>query len=155
MNVYIVRAMIFLLVMYRCESWTIKKAECQRIDAFELWCWRRPLNVPWTARLNQLILKEISPEYSLEGLMLKLKPQYFGHLMQRADSWKDSDVGKDWRQEEKGSTEDEMVGWHHRLNGHEFEEVPGVGDGQGGLACCSPWGLKVLDTTAWLNWTGV
>ena len=80
--------MVFPVVMYGCESWTVKKAECQRIDAFELWCWRRLLRVPWTARRsNQSILKEISPEYSLEGLMLKLKLQYFGHLMQRADSF--------------------------------------------------------------------
>ena len=86
-NVCIVKAMVFLVVMYGCESWTIKKAEPQRIDAFELWCWRRLLRVPWTARRsNQSILKEIRPEYSLEGLTLKLKLQYFGHLMQRADS---------------------------------------------------------------------
>ena len=79
--------MVFPVVMYGCESWTIKKAECRRIDAFELWCWRRPLRVPWTARRsNQFILKEISPEYSLEGLVLKLKLQYFGHLMQQTDS---------------------------------------------------------------------
>ena len=87
-KVHLVKAMVFPVVMYGCESWTIKKAECQRIDAFELWCWRRLLRVPWTARRsNQSILKEISPEYSLEGLMLKLKLQYFGHLMQRADSF--------------------------------------------------------------------
>ena len=86
-KVHLVKAMVFLVVMYGCESWTVKKAECQKIDAFELWCWRRPLRVPWTARRSHLsILKEISPEYSLEGLMLKLKLQYFGHLMQRADS---------------------------------------------------------------------
>ena len=86
-NVHLVKAMVFPVVMYGCESWTIKKAECQRIDAFELWCWRRLLRVPWTARKsNQSILKEISPEYSLEGLMLKLKLQYFGHLMRRTDS---------------------------------------------------------------------
>ena len=86
-KVRLVKAMVFPLVMYGCESWTIKKAECQRIDAFELWCWRRLLRVPWTARRsNQSILKEISPECSLEELMLKLKLQYFGHLMQRADS---------------------------------------------------------------------
>ena len=86
-NVHLVKAMVFPVAMYRCESWTIKKAECQRIDAFELWCWRRLLRVPWTARRsNQSILKKIIPEYSLEGLMLKLKLQYFGHLMQRADS---------------------------------------------------------------------
>ena len=109
--------------MYRCESWTIKKAEGQRIDAFELWCWRRLLRVPWTAsRSNQSILKEISPEYSLERLMLKLKLQYFGYLtMQRADSFeKDPDAGKDWRREEKETTEDGMVGWHHQLDGHGF-----------------------------------
>ena len=85
-NVCLVKAMIFPVVMFGCENWTIKKAECQRIDAFELWCWRRLLRVPWTTRSNQSILKEISPKYSLEGLMLKLKLQYFGHLMQRADS---------------------------------------------------------------------
>ena len=120
-KVHLVKAMVFPIVMYGCESWTIKKAESWRIDAFELWGWRRLLRVPWTARRsNQSILKEISPEYSLEGLMLKLKLQYFGHVK----NWligKDPDAGKDWRQEEKGTTEDEMVGWHHRLNGHEFE----------------------------------
>ena len=86
-KIRLVKAMVFPVVMYGCETWTIKKAECQRIDAFELWCWRRLLRVPWTARRsNQVILKEINPEYSLEGLMLKLKLQYFGHLMQRTDS---------------------------------------------------------------------
>ena len=121
-NVRLVKAMVFPVVMHGCESWTIKKAVHRRIDAFELWCWRRLLRVPWTARRsNQLILKEISPEYSLERLMLKLKLQFFGHLMRRADSLeKDPDVGKDWGQGQKGKTEDEMAGWHHRLNGHEF-----------------------------------
>ena len=85
-KVCLVKAMVYPVVMYRYESWTIKKAECQRINAFKLWCWRRLLRVPWTARSNQSILKEINPEYSLEGLMLKLKLQYFGHLMQTADS---------------------------------------------------------------------
>ena len=101
----------------------MKKAECQRIDAFELWCWRILFRVPWTARRsNQSILKEISPGYSLEGLMLKLKLQYFGHLIRGVDPLgKDSDPGRDWGQEEKGMTEDEMAGWHHQLNGHEFE----------------------------------
>ena len=102
--------------MYGCESWTVKKAEHQRIDAFELWCWRRLLRVPWIARTsNQSILKEISPGISLEGMMLKLKPQYFGHLMRRADSLEKSlmlGVIGGWR-EEKGMTEDEMAGWHH------------------------------------------
>ena len=108
----LVKAMVFPVVMYGCESWTIKKAKCQRTDAFELWCWRRLLRVPWTARRsNQSILKEISPEYSLEGLMLKLKLQYFGHKILDAKSWltgKDPDAGKDWGQE-KGVTEDETV----------------------------------------------
>ena len=86
-KVHLIKAMVFPVIMHKCESWTIKKAESQRIDAFELWCWRRLLRVPWTARRsNQSILKEVSPEYSLEGLMLKLKLQYFGHLMQRADA---------------------------------------------------------------------
>ena len=111
-KVRLVKAMVFPVVMYGCESWTRKKAECRRIDAFELWCWRRLLRVPWTARRsNQSILKEISPEISLEGMMLKLKLQYFGHLMQRVG--KDCDAGRDWGKEEKGTTEDEMAGWHH------------------------------------------
>ena len=109
------------MVMYGCENWTVKKAECRRIDAFELWCWRRLLRVPWSARRsNQSILKEISPGCSLEGLMLKLKLQYFGHLMRRVDSLEKTDSGRDWRQEEKGTTEDEMAGWHHQLDGPEF-----------------------------------
>ena len=121
------------------EKSPIKKAECQRIDAFELWSWRRLLRVHWTARRSyQSILKEISPEYSLAGLMLRLKLQYFGHLMQSTDSLE--------------KTEDGMVGWHHWLDGHGFEEAPGVGDGQGSLACCSPWGYKELDMTERLNW---
>ena len=100
----------------------MKKAEHRRIDAFELWYWRRRLKVPWTARRpKQSILKEISPGISLEGMMLMLKLQYFSHLMQRVDSLEDSDAGKEWGQEEKGTTEDEMAGWHHGLDGHEFE----------------------------------
>ena len=144
--------MVFPVVMYGCESWTVKKAERRGI---ELWCWRRLLTVAWTARRsNQSLLKEISPECSLEGLMLKLKLQYFGHLMQRADSFeKDPDAGRDSGQEEKGTTEDEMAGWHHRLRGHESEWTPGVGDGQGGLACSDSWVCKEPDTTKRLNWT--
>ena len=112
-KVQLVKAMIFPGVMYRCDSWTVKKAEHRRIDVFELWCWRRLLRVPWTARRsNQSILK-ISPGISLEGVMLKLKLQYFGHLMQRFDSLEKTDAGRDWGQEEKGTTEDEMAGWHH------------------------------------------
>ena len=120
-KVHLWRLFFFPVVMCGCESWTIKKAECRRIDAFELWCWRRLLRVPWTAkRSNQSILKEISPGCSLEGLMLKLKLQYFGHLMRNADSLEKTDAGRDWGQEEKGATEDEMAGWHHRHNGDAF-----------------------------------
>ena len=120
-KIRLVKAMVFPVVMYGCESWTVKKAEHGRIDAFELWCWRRLLRVPWTARRsNQSILK-ISPGISLEEMMLKLKLQYFGHLMRRVDSLEKTDAGRDWGQEKKGTTEDEMVGWHHRLDGHEFE----------------------------------
>ena len=127
--------------MYGYESWSIKKADRLRIDTFELWCWRRLSRVPWTARRsNQSVLKEINPEYSLKGLMLKLF--YSGHLMQSRFTGKDPDAGKNWGQE-KGATEDEMVGWHHWLNGREFEQAPEDGDGQGSLACCSPWGHRV------------
>ena len=154
-KVHLVEAMVFPLVIYGCESWTIKKAECQSIDAFELWCWRRLLRVSWTARRsNQSILKEISPWCSLEGLMLKLKLQYSGHLTKRADFFgKDPDAGKNWGQKETGTTEDEMVGWHHLHNGHGFGCTLGVGDGQGGLACCGSWGCKESHTAEWLNWT--
>ena len=134
-KIHIVKAMVFPVVMYGCGSWTIKKAEHWKIVAFALWCWRRLLRVSWTVRRsNQSIQIEINPEYSLKGLMLKLKLQSFGHLMWRADSF---DAGKDWRQEENGATEDEMVGWHHPLNGHEFEQTPGDDEEQGSLACWS------------------
>ena len=142
-EVHFVKAMVFPVIMYGCESWTVTKAECQRIDTFELWCWRRLLRVPCTARRsNQSILKEISPGCSLEGMMLKMKLHYFGHLMWRELIGKHSDAGRDWGQEEKGMTEDEMAGWHHWLDGRESEWTPGVGDGQGGLAWCDSWGHK-------------
>ena len=113
-NIHLVKAMVFPVVMYGCECWTIKKAEHQIIDAFELQCWRRLLRVPRTARrCNQSILKEISPEFSLEQLMLKLKLQYFGQLMQRTDSMEKTLMLGKTGQEEKGTTEDEMAGWHH------------------------------------------
>jgi len=144
-KVRLVKAMVFPVVMYGCESWTVKKAECQRIDAFELWCWRRLLRIPWTARRsNQSILKE-----SALGFLWKEWPPH-------VKSWligKDSDAGRDWGQEEKGTTEDEMAGWHHWLNGRESEWTPGVGDRQGGLACCDSWGRKESDTTERPNWT--
>ena len=153
-KVHLVKAMVLPVVMYGCESWTVKKAERRRIDALELWCWRRLLRVPWTARRsNQSILKEISPRCSLEGMMLKLKLQYFGHLMRRVDSleklwcWEGLGAGGE------GDTEDEMAGWHHWLDGYEFGWTQGVGDGQGSLACCNTWGHKELDMTVQLNWT--
>ena len=150
--------MVFLIVMYGYESWTKKKAECWTIDAFELWCWRSLLRVLWTARRStQSILKEINPEYSLGGLMLKLKLQYFGHLMQRANSLEKTDAEKDWGQEEKRVTEwGKMVGWHHWLNGHEFEQTQGNDEGQGSLACCSPWSHKESDRTSdWITTNGL
>ena len=125
-KVHLVKVMVFPWVIYGCESWTIKKAECWRINAFELWCWRRLFRVPWTAeRSNQSILKEISPEYSLEGLMLNLKLQYFGHLMRRTDSLeKTLMLGKiEGRRRRRETTEDEMFGWYHQLDGHEFEQL--------------------------------
>ena len=136
----LVKAMVFPIVMYGCASWTIKKAECRRIDAFELWCWRRLLRVPWTARRsNQSILKEMQSwifiEYSPEAETLILWPP-------DVKSWltgKDPDARKDWGQEEKWTTEDEMIGWHHWLNEY--------GEGQGSLTCYSPWDHKELDTT--------
>ena len=147
--------MVFPVVMCGCESWTVKKTEHWRIVAFELWCWRRLLRVPWTARRsNQSILKEISPGISLEGMMLKLKTPVL--WPPHGKSWlngKDSDAGRDWRQEEKGTTEDEMAGWHRSLDGRESQWTPGVGDGQGGLACFDSWGRKESDTTERLIWS--
>ena len=152
----LVKAMVFLVIMYGCDSWTVKKAECWRIDAFELWCWRRLLRVPWTAR------RSIQPVHS-KGDQSWV---FFGRTDAKAEtpvlwplhvkSWligKDSDARRDWGQEEKGTTEDEMAGWHHRLNGHEFGWTLGVGDGQVGLACCNSWGCKESDTTEWVNST--
>ena len=136
----------FPVVMYK--MWELDHKE----DWTQNWSFRtimleKTLESPLDSkRSNQSILKEINSEYSLEGLMLKLKPQYFGHLKSQLIG-KDPDAGKDWRQEEKGVSEDEMIGWHHRLNGHEFGHAPGDNEGQGRLVCCSPWGCKELDTT--------
>ena len=148
----LVKAMLFPVVMYGCESWTVKKAEHRRIDAFELWCWRRLLRVPWTARRsNQSILMEISPGISLEGLMLKLKLQYFGHLMWRVDSLeKTLMLGRIGGRRRRG-WQDEIAGWHHWLDGRESEWTPGVGDGQGGLECCNSWDQK--SQTRLSDWT--
>ena len=151
-KVRLVKAMVFPVVMYGCESWTIKKAECQRIDAFELWCWRRLLRVPWTARRSkQYILKEISPEYSLEGLMLKLKLQYFGHLTQSTDSLK-----RPWcweRLKAGGDGHDRgWDGWMASLTLWTWVWVSsGVGNGQRSLACCSPWGRSQTRLRDWTD----
>ena len=124
------------------------KAEHQIIDVFELWYSRRLLRVPWTARRsNRSILKEINPEYLLEGLMLKLKLQYFSHLVQRADSLRKTIMLGRLRAGGEGMTEDEMIGWHHRLSGHEFEETPGDSEGERSLASCSPRGHQESDKT--------
>ena len=153
-KVHIVKATVFPVVMYGCESWIIKKADCQRIYAFELWCWRR-LESP-------LDFKEIQPVHSKGD-----QPWvWFGRNDAKAETlvlwpphakgWligKDSDAGRDWGQEEKGTTENEMAGWHHRLDGRESEWTPGVGDGQGGLAFCDSWGHKESDTTERLIWS--
>ena len=139
-KVRIGKAMIFPVVMYGCESWTINQVEHWRIDAFELWCWKRLMRVPWTARRsNQSILMESSPECSLEGLMLKQKLQYFGHLMRRAGSL------------EKGMSEDEMVGWHHWLKGREFEQAPG--DVKGRAAWCATIHGVAKSQTQLSDWT--
>ena len=150
-KVHLVKAMVFLVVMYGCESWTVKKAERWRIDAFELGCWRRLLKVPWTAPVHS---KGDQPW------------DFFGRNDAEAETavlwsphvkiWligKDSNAGRDWGQEEKGMTEDEMSGWHHRLDGREFEWTLGDGDGQRGLACYNSWGRKESDMTERLNWT--
>ena len=154
-KVRLVKAMVFPVVMYGCENWTVKKAERQRIDAFELWYWRRLLRVPWTARRsNQSILKEISPGCSLEGLTLKLKLQYFGYLMRRANLLeKTLMLGKIEGRRRRGQQKVRWLDGITRLNGHRFGWTLGVGDGQGGLACCSSWGHKESDTTERLNWT--
>ena len=175
-KVHLAKAMVFPVVMYGCESWTVKKAERWRTDAFELWCWRRLLRVPWTTRRSNqlrerwdptdpLILKEVRSNWSShpKGDQSWV---FIGRTDVEAETpilwppdvkswliWKDPDAGEDWRQEEKGTTEDEMVGWHHQLNGHEFGCIPEVGDRQGGLACCSSWGHQELDVTEWLKWT--
>ena len=146
-KVRIFKAMVFPVVTYGCKSWTIKKAERQRIDAFELWCWRRLLRVPWTARKsNQSILKEISPECSLEGLM-KLKPQYFGHLSRRTDSFeKTLMLGKSEGRRRRGQ---QRMRWLYGITDSMDMSLSklGVGDGQGSLVCCSPWGHKESETT--------
>ena len=149
-KVHLVKAMVFPVVVYGCESWTIKKAECQRIDAFELWCWIRLLRIPWTARRsNQSILKEINPEYSLEGLMLKLKLQYFGHLMWRIDSFeKTLMLGKI---EDRRRRRQQRMRWLVGIT--DVMDINLIWLHELVMACCSPWHCKGSDTTEPLNWT--
>ena len=153
-KVHLVKSMVFPVVKYGYEIWTIKKAEHWRIDAFELWCWRK-LESP----LDSKEIKPINPKGNQSWILIgKTDAEAEAPILWLPDvkNWllgKDPDAGKDWRQEEKGMTEDKMVGWHHQLDGHEFEQTPEAGDGQGCLVCCSPWGHKESDTTEWLNWT--
>ena len=153
-KVRLVKAMVFPVVMYGCESWTVKKAEHWRIDAFELWCWWR-LESPLDCKDIQPVHSEgDQPWLFFGGNDAKVKAPVL--WPPHAKSWligKDSDTGRDWGQEEKGTTEDEMAGWHHWLDGHETEWTLGVGDGQGGLESCDSWGRKESDMTKWLNWT--
>ena len=149
------KAMVFPVVMYGCQSWTTKKAENRRIDAFELWCWEKTLESPLDCKEIQAVHSKRNQSWIFIGRTVAeaetpilCPPDAKSWLI-----WKDPDAGKDWSGEEKGTLEDEMAGWHHWLNRHGFEQTPGVGDGQGGLACCSPWGLKESDTTEQLNWT--
>ena len=145
--------MFLPVIMYGCESWTINKGEHWRIDTFELWCWRRLESLldwkeikPVNSKGNRSWIFTGRTDVEPENPILwppDVKNWFFG---------KDPNAGEDWRQEEKGKTEDEMVRWHHWLNGHEFEQAPGFGDGQGNLACCSPWDHKELDLTERLNW---
>ena len=158
-NVHLVKAMVFPVVMYGCESWAIKKAECWRIDVFELWCWRRLFRVPWAARRsNQSILKEVSPGCSLEGLMLKLKHEYFGHLMQRTDSLEKTLMlgqikGRRRRGWQRTRWLDGITDSMDMSLSKLRDLVMDREDGQEGLACCDSWGCKVPDTTEQLNWT--
>ena len=146
--------MLFPVVLYGCESWAIKNAEHLRVDAFELWCWRRLLRIPWTARRSyQSILKEISPEIPLEGMMLKLQLQYFGHLMWRVDSLeKTLMLGGIGGRRRRGQ---QSMRWLDGITGSMdvSQWTPGVDDGQGGLAFCDSWGRKESDMTEWLDWT--
>ena len=154
-KVCLVKAVVFPVIMYGCKSWTVKKAEHRRIDAFELWCWEKTLESPMDCKEIQLVHSEGDQPWDFFGrndANAETPVLWPPH----AKSWligKDSDAGKDWEQEEKGTTEDEMAGWHHWLDGSESEWTPGVGDGQGGLVCCDSWVHKESDMTQWLIWS--
>ena len=147
--------MVFPVVMYGCESWPIKQSECRRIDAFELVVLEKTLESP----LDCKEIQPVNPKGNQSWIFIgrtEAEAETLILWLPDVENWligKDPDPGKDWRQEEKGTTEDEMAAWHHRLNAHEFGWTPGVGDGQGGLVCCNSWGHKELDVTEWLNWT--
>ena len=146
--------MVFPVVMYGCESWTVKKAERRWIDAFEVWCWRRLLRVPWTIRRSNQSTLKISPGISFKGMMLKLKLQYFGHLLQRVDSLEKTLVlGGIGGSRRRGQQRMRWLDGITDSMGHEFEWTLGVGDGQRSLVCCNSWDCKELDSTEWLNWT--
>ena len=152
-KVRLVKAIVFPVVIYGCESWTVKKAECRRIDAFELWCWRRLLRVPWTARRFKPVHPKGDQSWVFNG-RTDAEAETPVLWPPHAKGWligKDPDAGRDLGQEEKGRTSDEMAGWYHQLEGHEFEWTPGVGDGQGGLACCDSWVAK--SQTRQSDWT--
>ena len=150
-KIHLVKAIVFPVVMYGCESWTIKKAECRRIDAFELWYWRL-LKVPLDNKI-----KPVNPKGNQSWIFIGRTdaeaPTLWPSDVKNGLIGKDPEAGQDWRRQEKRTTKDEMVGWHHRLDGHEFEQALGVGDGQGSLECCTPRGRKELDMTEWLKWT--
>ena len=153
-KVCVVKAMVFPVVMYGCKSWTIKKAECQRIDAFKLWCWRRILKVPWTVRrTNYSILRKINPEFSLEGLTLKLKLRILAIWCEQLTHWKSPWCWERLKAEGKRASEDEMAGWHHQCNGCKLGLTSRDGKRQRGMVCCSPWGRKESDTTEGLIWS--
>ena len=160
-KVHLVKAMVFPVVKYGCESWTMKKPEHWRIDAFFFnWCfWTVVLEKTLESPLDSKEIQPVHPKGNRSWLFISrtdAEAETPILWLPNVKNWfigKDPDAGNDWRQEEKGMTEDEMVGWHHWLNGHEFEQALGVGDGQGGLACCSPWGHKYSDMTERLNWT--
>ena len=146
-KVHIVKAMVFPVVTDGCENWTVEKAECQRVDAFELWCWKGLLRVPWTSRRSNP--SEINPQYTLEELMLKVKLQYSGQLMRTANSMEKSLIlGRIGGRRRRRC---QRMRWLHGINEHEHGQTLGDGEGWGGLACCSPWSCKELEMTGWLN----
>ena len=145
--------MLFLVVMYGCESWIIKKAEGWRIDVFKIWCWKRFLKVPWTARSNQSILRETNPKYSLEELMLSWSSNIWPRYAKNQLIGKDCDAGKDWNQKQKGTAGDKMVGWHHWLHGHKFEQTPVDNEGQGAWCAAVHWVAR--NQTPLSNWTTI